>query len=270
MSSVSAPDGRAPRASWWVFVLIGLAGGFASGLFGIGGGILMVPLLVAFAHLGQREAAATSLAAILPVSVVGSISYLVLGEVDVPAGALIAVGSVVGAQLGTRLLGRLPVNLLRWAFAALMVTTAVSLLVAVPSREAELETSLGLGAAALALGLVVGVLSGLFGIGGGLVTVPALILLFGANDLTARGTSLLVMVPTSVSGTMENLRRRRVRLLQALLMGAAAAAATPFGVQVAATLSPRVSNVLFCLALAWAIGQQVRKALAHRGGIPQA
>ena len=61
---------------WLALALIGLVGGILSGLFAIGGGILMVPLLVWRAHLDQRQASATSLAAIVPAAIVGSATYL--------------------------------------------------------------------------------------------------------------------------------------------------------------------------------------------------
>ena len=114
--------------------LIGAAGGLLSGAFGVGGGILMVPLLITFAHMDQRRASATSLAAIVPTAVVGAITYFVNGEVDVIAALFVAAGGIVGGWLGAKLLKRLPLGWLRWMFIALLVVVAVRMLFFVPER----------------------------------------------------------------------------------------------------------------------------------------
>jgi len=258
---LTAPSGTPPRPAWWVFTIIGLAGGFLSGLFGIGGGIIMLPLLSLLARMDARSAASTSLAAIFPISLAGSIGYLLLGHIDVPAGLLIAVGSMVGVAVGTAVMDRLPVTTLRWAFIGLMVLAALRLVMTIPPRTAVTDVNLETAVATLALGLVVGVLSGLFGIGGGVIMVPALILLFGVSDLTARGTSLMVMIPTSFAGTVSNLRRGRVRLSDGLLTGLTAVAGTSFGVTASAWTSPRISNILFTVVLVTAIVQMTVKAV---------
>src|SRR5919199_4854506 len=131
----------------------------------------MVPLLTLWVGLDQRRAVATSLAAIVLSSTTGSISYLLRGAVDVPAAIALAAGSGVGALLGTALLKRLPLAVLRWAFVALLVGVAVRLLFPVSAHAGPVPLSLGAIAGLVALGLAVGVASGLFGIGGGVLIV---------------------------------------------------------------------------------------------------
>ena len=104
-----------------VLVLVGILGGLLSGAFGVGGGIVMVPLLMWFLGMDQRRAAATSLVAIVPTAIAGSIQYLALGHLDVVAGLLVAVGGIGGSLIGTRLLRTLPLGWLRWLFIALLV-----------------------------------------------------------------------------------------------------------------------------------------------------
>ncbi|MGO7983916.1 sulfite exporter TauE/SafE family protein, partial [Rhizobium johnstonii] len=85
------------RPSFWLLVLTGVIGGVLSGAFGVGGGILMVPLLINLVGMNQRQASATSLLAIVPTSIVGSITYLAAGHVDLLAGLFLAIGGVIGS-----------------------------------------------------------------------------------------------------------------------------------------------------------------------------
>jgi uncharacterized membrane protein YfcA len=234
-----------PRPALWVLLLIGLGGGVFSGVFGAGGGIILVPLLVTFARFDQRRAAATSLLAILPSTLAGSIIYLVNGEVDLVAAGVIAVGAVCGSFVGARLLLRLPVPALRWAFIALLVVVAVRIAWVVPVRGEPREFSAGVAVAYLAIGLVMGLTSGLFGVGGGVVSVPLLVGLVGISDLIAKGTSLAVMVVTSTTGSLANRRSGLIDVRTSLIVGAAAACAAVGGAYLALALPPSVSSALF-------------------------
>lgn len=96
---------------------VGLAGGLASGLLGVGGGIVIVPLLVLWVGIEQRLAHAVSLAAILPIAVVGGLFFVVDGAVDLALAVLLGVGGMVGSVVGLRLLDRISERGLRWLFA---------------------------------------------------------------------------------------------------------------------------------------------------------
>lgn len=106
---------------------IGTAGGLFSGLFGIGGGAVMVPLLLLWLAYDEREAAATSLGAIAIVAAFAAAGHGLYGNVDVLAGVLIGVPAVGGVLLGTWLQQRLPADVISLAFAALLVAAAVQL-----------------------------------------------------------------------------------------------------------------------------------------------
>jgi len=102
--------------------LIGLAGGILSGLFGIGGGLVIVPGLVLLAGFSLTAAAGTSLAALLlPVGALGALEYWRTGQVDLPAAALVALGLLLGAYAGARLGLSLPPELMQRAFGILLV-----------------------------------------------------------------------------------------------------------------------------------------------------
>jgi uncharacterized protein len=257
-------DSRGSRY-WVVLAVIGIVGGALSGLFGIGGGIVMVPLLVTLAGLNQRQAAATSLVAIIPAAIVGSITYLVNGEIDIAAGAIISVGAVAGALIGSMLLRRLSLAWLSWMFIALLLIVAVRLLIVVPERGEALELSVGVAFGYVALGLVMGIASGLFGIGGGVIAVPALVAIFGISDLIAKGTSLLVMIPTSIVGTISHVRARAVDVRAGLVVGVTATVASVPGALVALALPPRLSSILFAILLLVVAVQLIIRAIRTRG-----
>ena len=264
-----APEPDRPRAAAWRFVVVGAIGGLLSGMFGVGGGIVMVPLLILLAGMDQRRASATSLAAIVPTAIAGSVTYFANGQVDLVAAALVAIGGIVGGWLGARLLARLPLEWLRWLFIALLVVVAIRLAVAAPDRAADpvpLEVGPALGL--VALGLVVGIASGLFGVGGGLIMVPAFMTLFGLGDLMARGTSLVAMIPTAVSGTLTNLRTGIVDLRAALIAGIAATLAALPGVALAFLVPPEVGGWLFATLLVLAAVQLAIRAVRVQSSGP--
>jgi uncharacterized protein len=111
-------------------VSIGLVAGFFSALFGVGGGIVVVPLLILVARFSERPAMATSLAAIGVTALAGTVAYAVLGRVDPALAALVGIPAAVGAVLGTTLQQRLANRALSLAFAGLLVVIAVLLMVA--------------------------------------------------------------------------------------------------------------------------------------------
>jgi uncharacterized protein len=107
---------------------IGLTAGFFGALFGVGGGIVIVPLLVMYGF-DQRRAAATSLAAILVSSIAGAVTYAFHGEVDPVAAAIVGVPAVFGVVAGAALQQRLSVQKLSYGFALLLAAVGVRLLV---------------------------------------------------------------------------------------------------------------------------------------------
>jgi uncharacterized protein len=104
---------------------IGLAGGLFSGLLGVGGGVVMVPLLVLWSGYGQRDAHAVSLGAIIPISAAGLLAFGAAGEIRYLEGLALAAGSIVGAQAGARLLARAGERQLKLAFGVFLVGIAV-------------------------------------------------------------------------------------------------------------------------------------------------
>jgi uncharacterized protein len=257
------PEGHG-RGYWVTLAAIGAAGGVLSGLFAIGGGILMVPLLIWRARFDQRQAAATSLVAIIPAAAVSSATYLAHGDVSFAGAALVAPGAVAGAVAGSHLLRRLPLAWLRWMFIVFIVANAVRLLAVAPERGHPVHLTAGVALGYVGLGLVVGTASGLFGIGGGIIAVPLLISGFAVSDLTAKGTALLVSIPASVAGTATSRRGGLVDVRAGLVVGTAAAAASVPAVYAALVIPAALSGILFAALLLAVAVQLVIKALTAR------
>lgn len=242
----TALDGSA--RSIIVLIVVGMLVGVLSGTFGIGGGTVIVPALV-WLGLSQRNAAATSMLAIVPTSISGVISYATGGHVDWLAAALLFCGMFIGGQIGSWLLSRLPELVLRWIFVAFLVFVVINQVSFVPSRDHQIVMTVVTGIGLALLGVVIGTLAGLLGIGGGALAVPSLSMLFGASDLVARGTSLLAMFPNSITTSAANLKRRLAHVKTALIIGLVAAVTAPFGTWIAGAVSPRVGSILFACYL---------------------
>lgn len=236
---------------------LGVGAGVLSGLFGVGGGIVIVPGLVLLLRVEQHVAHATSLAAILLIAPAALIGFVREGAVDYRAAALLAAGAVLGALAGAGLLHRLSANRLRQVFAVFLLVTAVRL--AVPTSAAsggEPDLHAMALAGLLALGLLAGALSALLGVGGGIVMVPALVLLFGFGQHLAEGTSLLVIVPTALVGAVRHDGRGYTDWRLGSVVGLGGIAGGVIGAQTALALSSRTLQVLFALFVA-AIGVQM-------------
>ena len=109
------------------FVAIGLAAGLASGLLGVGGGTVMVPLLVTFLAFSQHRAHATSLAAIVPIASVAVVVFGAEGVVEYDTAALLAGGAILGAPLGAKAMACVGERSLEAAFGMFLVAVGIAM-----------------------------------------------------------------------------------------------------------------------------------------------
>lgn len=201
-------------------VIFGGLVGLSLGLTGGGGAIFAVPLLVYGLGVPAREAVGISLAAVGATSLVGFVNRARTGLVEFRTGLMFAIAGMLGAPLGAGLAGWIPETLLLLLFGGLMVLVAFRMWqqarrTPLPAttcppandgptcrRDAAGALLLTTRCAALLIvvGALTGVLSGLFGVGGGFVIVPALVLFSGMSIHRAVGTSLLVIALVSVAG----------------------------------------------------------------------
>ncbi len=238
--------------------MVGVIAGFTSGLFGVGGGIVIVPTLVLVAAFPHKLATGTSLTAIVPISVAGIVGYATAGQVDWAAAACVAAGAVVGAVAGTRWLVMLSTPLLQRGFAVAMLLTAAKLFFDDGSGAGRADLSTSMVLALVALGLASGLLAGLLGVGGGIIIVPVLTLAFGLPLVLAKGTSLAVILPTAVIGTVRNRRSRLTAIRPAAVVGMAGIGSAYVASKLSIGLDPAVSQTLFAGLLVVAALRLVR------------
>jgi uncharacterized membrane protein YfcA len=229
-------------------VVVGLGAGFLSGLFGVGGGILIVPGLVLVTQMDQRLAHGTSLAAVLPISVSSLVSYWIHDNVDWSVALFLVLGALGGAVVGTRLLDVLPHRTLGFAFAVMLILSAVRLFIPTDADGRGDLTAL-LAITLVLIGLATGILAGLLGVGGGIVMVPAMIVLFGIAPVVAKGTSLAVIIPTAVMGTWRNRKHSNADMSAAAILGIAGIVSAFLGAWLSDRMSDDLSNVLFASLL---------------------
>lgn len=226
-------------------VWMGAAAGLMGGFFGVGGGIILVPLLV-WAGFERHRAHATSLASFIVIATAGAISYGVAGDIDLRVGLAVGLGGVIGSILGASVMHHLSSRTLGIAFAVVMLVAGVRLIFGgAPISGATDFGSTEQFVIGLGIGLVSGLFAGLIGIGGGAVIVPATVLLLGLDQHVAQGTSLTAIVLTAIAGSVVNLRNRRVHIPDSLMLGAGGVAGTLVGTRLALGLEGRTLSVAF-------------------------
>ena len=264
-----APAGDQAPIRLGVIALVGVLAGFLAGMFGVGGGILIVPGLVMGAGMTQRLAHGTSLAAVVPISIASLASYTVNDNVDWNVGIWLAIGAIAGAVIGTKLLDVLPHRTLGLLFAAVLLASAVRLFIATDA-DGRSSMTVAMALVLLLIGLVTGILAGLLGVGGGIVMVPAMILLFQVPPAIAKGTSAFVIIPTAIMGTWRNRTKRNTHLQAALVIGVAGIATAAIGGVIADKMSDDVSNVLFATLLTIVAIRLLWQLYRGRGATPAA
>jgi uncharacterized membrane protein YfcA len=249
----------------------GLAIGTLGTLIGAGGGWMIVPLLLFGLHFTPQQAVGTSLAVVFLNAFSGSVAYMIQGRVLYRMGLAFAVATIPGALLGATLVQYLGSRWFTLLFALFLLGLAGLLHKGRPfggavQRHPTPEELHSLGSPVIRLGILlsflVGVISSLFGIGGGIVHVPFLIVLLGLPVHAATATSHFVLAITSLAGTLIFLRNGQVVLFVAAVMGVGVL----LGAQAGARLSTRmpsepIRRLLAVAVTVFAIGLIVRHVI---------
>ncbi|MFN8377833.1 MAG: sulfite exporter TauE/SafE family protein [Anaerolineae bacterium] len=181
---------------------VGLAAGVLSGMFGIGGGVVIVPVLVTLFGFGLQEAVGTSLAALLmPVGIFAAIAYYRAGKLKIAIAIWVALGLALGATLSAQIAIGLDKEVIQKAYAVFLIFVGwrfaeprkwwAARRSSTPRVEPPpMEPRTTAWYVLLVIGFGAGILSGLFGVGGGIVIVPALVGLLHFDQKQASGTSL--------------------------------------------------------------------------------
>jgi uncharacterized membrane protein YfcA len=214
-----ASSAVADRSTLPALIAVGLIAGLTASIFGVGGGIVMVPLLIGLLSYEAKAATATSLAAIIFTAIVGTATHGALGNVDWDRGLLIGVPAMLGVTIGVRVKDRISSRALTFGFAGLMVLIALRLALGTDADPVDVSLPLEV-ALVITLGIAAGIAAGLFGVGGGIVFVPTLVIVLGMEQLGAEATSLLAIIPVALLGSWQNSKRGNVRWNDATLIGA--------------------------------------------------
>lgn len=188
-------------------LVLGLGAGILSGMFGIGGGIVIVPVLATLFGFALENARANSLAALmLPVAIFACIAYYRAGKLKMRISALVALGLIVGSLVGAQIALGIPTRTLQLIYGAFLIWSGwrfveprkwiasargqavVESAVVEPRFDAPFYTL-------LLVGFGAGIVSSLFGVGGGIVIVPALVAFLNFEQKLAVGTSLGALLP---------------------------------------------------------------------------
>jgi uncharacterized protein len=225
----------------------GLAIGLLLGLVGGGGSILAVPVLVYLLGEPVKDATTESLLVVGTAALVGAADHARIGRVELQAGLTFGASGAAGAIAGTALNRIVGGRAILLAFAALLLAAAVAMLRRGPESPTHgRKTSF---ARVAPVGLATGVLTGFFGVGGGFVIVPALVLLLGLPLTLAIGTSLLVIALTSAAALAAHLASGSIDWLIASTFTGAAIAGALAGRRLGAIINPRRLGQLFALLL---------------------
>ncbi len=229
-----------------ILVVSGLLSGLLAGILGIGGGTVLVPLLLSLNHT-PLQAIATSSLAIVITSTSGSIQNWRMGYLNWQRVLLLGIPAIVTAQLGVLVANALPGFVLLTAFGFLLIFNIFLAnlrrqLVRKSHEKSVVQLSYQI--AGLLTGAIGGFLSGLFGIGGGVIMVPLQMLLLNETIKVSIQTSLGVIVITSISSCLGHALNNNVLWLSGVILGFGGL----IGVQISTRFLPRLPDkvVSFC------------------------
>ncbi len=205
----------------------------------------MVPLLVAVGF-DQHRSHATSLAAIVLIAAAGAVSFGRSDELALGIGVVIGMGGIVGSVLGASVMHRTSPRTLTIIFGIVLLVAGLRMI----GGANPLAGAAGFGdstqvVVAIGIGLVAGFFAGLAGIGGGVVIVPSTLLLLGLSQHEAQGTSLVAIVFTAIAGTIVNLKNKRVRLKDGLVVGVGGVIGSLIGSQLALGVEGHTLSLMF-------------------------
>jgi uncharacterized membrane protein YfcA len=229
----------------WKLILVGVAAGLVGGGLGIGGGIILIPLLLAIG-LDRHRSHATSLAAIVLIAAAGAWSWGAEGQIDVVLGVVIGLGGVVGSVLGASLMHRMSSRALSVVFGVVLLIAGIRMITgANPLPGVGDLSNVSEVLIAIGIGLAAGFFAGVAGVGGGVIIVPASVLFLGLPQHEAQGTSLLAIILTASAATVVNLRNQRVRLKDGLVVGIGGVVGSVVGSRLALRIDDRTLSLIF-------------------------
>lgn len=233
-----------------ILVAVGLGAGTLGSMLGVGGGILMVPALT-FLGLSPVQTASTSLIAVASTSVSSTIEYSRQKRIDYHLGLEMAAFAVPGAVMGAILSEYLSAESFKLYFGILLILTGVYILYknAILKDATAKKRSMALRAGVFAATFGAGIISSLFGVGGGIIFVPAMLLVLGLTMQRAAPTSQLTLMLTSIAGVVMHAYLLHPDYLQAIALSVGAFAGAQIGARVSRTTKEVLLQRLLGLVL---------------------
>jgi uncharacterized membrane protein YfcA len=201
------------------------------------------------------------------ISISSFFTYWTHDHIDWPVVLWLSIGSVAGSLVGAELLKRLSKRTLTIAFVCILVIAGVRMFFKIDAAG-EMILNAPTAAWLVGIGLVVGALAGMLGIGGGLMTVPILVIFFHVSPAIAKGTSLAVVIPTAFSGTLQNLRNKNTDLTAAAIVSSTGVVTAIGGSWIAAHMNDAISNFLFAVLLIFIAGRMLLQLRKQREVTP--
>ncbi len=239
------------RKHW--LALLGFVTGFCSAFLGVGGGFIIVPVLVTYFGCRMKSAIPTSLAAILPITIAGVIAHYFFDRTNIQLFVVVIViaGAMVGSFIGVKLMYKFSHLTLLKIFSVFLLIVGLQMVALhklVPFFRTQ-QYTIAFGVALVALGFIVGIASGFFGIAGGTVLVPVLVTIVGLEYHQAVSTSLAAAIPIVLFSFIFHHKKGRTDMNVVKIIVPCALIGVLFGVFASLKIENKVLVVVFGLFL---------------------
>lgn len=227
-----------------IYFIIALLACSIGSLLGIGGGVIIVPTLISIGATKELASVSSSIT-VLVMAAISSYTYMKRKQGAPKLSILIAIGSIPGSYFGVYLNSRISAQLFNILFSILILTLLILMLVKDKLPRMNLGISLK-----ILFGVFIGILSGLFGIGGGPITVPVLLIFFGLTQKVASATSTYITFITSFTSVISNVASGNNDLSLALFMIPGAILGSRIGTTFNKKITERSLTIVFNSLLA--------------------
>lgn len=245
---------------------LGFITGMISAALGIGGGLLLVPTLRGWFHYEQKDAVYISLIAIIPIASLGTVVHFIVDgdNIHFLEVLYLVIGSFAGSQAGVTIFYKLNEKILRYIFIVILLFSASKLMglwayLNLLTPESSLLAHWAIWF--IITGFFAGVVSSMFGLGGGIIIVPALTQLFSYSIIEAITSSLLFIAPTAVFGYLFHRRKNQVEQKNIGILIFSALGGSVFGALLANHLPDRVLRFVFGLLLLYFVAKLLRPSV---------
>jgi len=223
------------------YFIIGSIGGFLSGLLGIGGGVVFVPLLTYFTKIDFKTNTGISSLAVVFVATASSLTYIFKGFEPSYNIILIIFGGIVGGYFGGKWTNQINTITLKRVFSLLLLFVSYKMIFGSSLESSGYDSFLFF----FLIGIVSGVPSGLLGIGGGIIRIPLLIFFGSYTNIVAQGISLITTIPTALTAAITKMKNNKNLLKIGLSVGIFGVIGSIFGSNVAFAINSNYLNIGF-------------------------